>query len=385
MKDKYKTKRQLIKELEEMRQLVSELNAGEWRHRRAEEELYAEKEKLQSIIDAMVSGVSIQDLDYNIIYQNEVLKNAFGDRLGEKCYRVYEGNDTICDGCPVKMAYRDGKAHTSERRVIMPTGELTIWENTANTIRDAGGKIVSCLEIARNITERKRTEEALRESEEKYRSLASSADSMYLVDRDCKYLFMNERHLERFGLPWDQVVGRTYSEVHSEDDACEFTQYVEHVFDTGTFIQHEHESERDRRYFLRTFSPVKSTEGKTVAVTVVSKDITDRKQIEEKLQESEQRLYNVIQGSPLPTFVIGKDHRVLYWNKALEELSGIKPEEVIGTTHYWRAFYGKERPCMADLLVDQALEAIPQWYFEKYMKSRLLDEAYEATDFFPEL
>jgi len=385
MKDKYKTKGQLIKELEEIRQLVSELNAGEWRHKRAEEDLYAEKEKLQSIIDALVSGVSIQDLDYTIIYQNEVLKNTFGDRLGEKCYRVYEGNDTICDGCPVEMAYRDGKAHTSERRVIMPTGELAIWENTANTIRDAGGKIVSCLEIARNITERKRTEEALRESEEKYRSLASSADSMYLVDRDCKYLFMNEIHLERFGLPLDQVIGRTYGEVHSEDDAREFAQYVEHVFDTGTFIQHEHKSERDRRYFLRTFSPVKSPEGKTVSVTVVAKDITHRKQIEEKLKESEQRLHNVIQGSPLPTFVIGKDHRVLYWNRTLEELSGIKAEEVIGTTGHWRAFYGKERPCMADLLVDQALEAIPQWYYEKYMKSRLLDEAYEATDFFPEL
>ena len=49
MKDKYKTKGQLIKELEEIRQLVSELNAGEWRHKRAEEDLYAEKEKLQSI------------------------------------------------------------------------------------------------------------------------------------------------------------------------------------------------------------------------------------------------------------------------------------------------------------------------------------------------
>ena len=40
---------------------------------------------------------------------------------------------------------------------------------------------------------------------------------------------------------------------------------------------------------------------------------------------------------------------------------------------------------MADLMVDQALEEIPQWYFEKYMKSRMLDEAFEATDFFPEL
>jgi signal transduction histidine kinase len=69
----------------------------------------------------------------------------------------------------------------------------------------------------------------------------------------------------------------------------------------------------------------------------------------------------------------------------LEELSGIKAEQIVGTKGQWRAFYNEERPCLADLLVDQALESIPQWYLDKYTKSRLVDEAYEATDFFPEL
>ncbi len=106
---------------------------------------------------------------------------------------------------------------------------------------------------------------------------------------------------------------------------------------------------------------------------------------EQALKNSELRLQSVIQGSPIPTFVIGKDHRIIYWNKALEELSGIKSEEVIGTTDCHRAFYNEKRPVLADLMVDQALEAIPHWYFEKYTKSTLLDEAYEATDFFSEL
>ncbi|MEN6320903.1 MAG: PAS domain S-box protein [Syntrophaceae bacterium] len=384
MKDTHKTKKQLVKELEEMRRQLAACTIERSEHRRGAEELFDEKNKLQSIIEAMASGITIQDLDYNIIYQNELLKKNFGERLGEKCYAVYEGKDRVCDGCPVEMAYRDGKAHTEKRRVIMPSGEVTFWENTANAIRDASGEIVSCLEIARNITERFRAEEALRKSEEKYRSLASTADSMYLVDRECRYLFMNERHLERLSLPSDQIIGKIYGDVHSEKDSTEFTRYVEHVFNTGTFIQHEHKSERDDRYFLRTFSPVKDQEGKTtVAVTVVSKDITDRKFAEEALRESEQRLHSIIQGSPIPAFVVGKDHKVLYWNKAIEELSGIKAEEVVGTKHQWMAFYSDERPCMADLLVEQALDAIPKWYFEKYTKSKLIEEAYEATDFFP--
>ena len=120
-----------------------------------------------------------------------------------------------------------------------------------------------------------------------------------------------------------------------------------------------------------------------LAQRIGNKDI--HQQIEEKLKESEQRLHNIIQGSPIPAFVIGKDHKVLYWNKALEELTRIKAKEVVGTKRQWRAFYGEERPCLADLLVDQALDMIPLWYFEKYIKSRLIEEAYEATDFFPRL
>ncbi|MBP7342228.1 MAG: PAS domain S-box protein [Smithellaceae bacterium] len=103
------------------------------------------------------------------------------------------------------------------------------------------------------------------------------------------------------------------------------------------------------------------------------------------LKESEERLKSVVSRSPIPAFVISKDHRILYWNKALAQLTKIRAEDVIGTSQQWRAFYGKKRPCMADLLVSRAQEKISKWYTGKYTKSKLLDEAYEAIDFFPEL
>ena len=140
-------------------QFLNELEALEADYHRAEEALQAERNKLQSVIDAMVDGLTIHDMDYNIIYQNEPLRIIFGDHLGEKCYRVYEGKEKMCDRCPVEKAFRDGKSHTSERRIVTPSGEGTFWENKANPIRDGRGRVVSCLEIARNITERKRVEE----------------------------------------------------------------------------------------------------------------------------------------------------------------------------------------------------------------------------------
>jgi PAS domain S-box-containing protein len=117
----------------------------------------------------------------------------------------------------------------------------------------------------------------------------------------------------------------------------------------------------------------------------LEKSESKRKKVEKALIETDQRLYSIIEGSPIPAFMIGKDHKIIYWNKALEELSRIKAKDVIGTRQQWRAFYSKKRPCMADILVKSKIEDVPKWYQGKYIKSNLLDDAYEATDFFPEL
>ena len=101
--------------------------------------------------------------------------------------------------------------------------------------------------------------------------------------------------------------------------------------------------------------------------------------------ENEQMMRSVIQGSPIPTFVIRKDHKVLYWNKSLEAMSGVKINNIVGTKDHWKAFYGKERPCMADLIVDESLEAFPNWYSGKFIKSVLMKDAYETKEYFPNL
>ncbi len=111
----------------------------------------------------------------------------------------------------------------------------------------------------------------------------------------------------------------------------------------------------------------------------------ERYEAAQALQDSEEKLKAVVYGSPIPKFMIGRDHRLIYWNKALEEISGIEAGKVIGTNQQWKAFGNEERPCLADLLVDGDLERIPDWYGAKCCKSKLLTDAYEATDFFPML
>ena len=95
---------------------------------------------------------------------------------------------------------------------------------------------------------------------------------------------MNEQHLSRLGMPKDRVIGKTYGELHSEEETKEFAEVVEEVFETGKSVPHEHKSRRDNRYILRTLSPVKEPDGRTTAVTVVSKKITELKRVAAELE-----------------------------------------------------------------------------------------------------
>ncbi|MHA2219792.1 MAG: diguanylate cyclase [Candidatus Hodarchaeales archaeon] len=124
----------------------------------------------------------------------------------------------------------------------------------------------------------------LKESENRYRSLIESTDnSIYLVDKEYRYLFMNKKHLERMGISDNKYIGKLFSEFHSSEETKIFQEKVDAIFKTGKSAQYEFKSSRDGRFFLQTFSPIKEKDKYVIAVTIVSKDITKRKIMEEKL------------------------------------------------------------------------------------------------------
>ncbi len=112
---------------------------------------------------------------------------------------------------------------------------------------------------------------------------------------------------------------------------------------------------------------------------------THRKR-EAALWMNQERLSQILDNISIPTFVIDNHHRVTHYNKAMETLSGIPADQVIGTNRQWEAFYSAERPTMADLIVDRASnQAISEYYKDSYRKSPGKEGAYEAEGFFPEI
>jgi len=121
-------------------------------------------------------------------------------------------------------------------------------------------------------------------------------------------------------------------------------------------------------------------------IKYLEKEAAKRKHAEEALRESEKILSQIVRGSSIPTIVIDNKHIVTHCNRAFENLTGVLAEKIIGTRKQWLIFYSTQRPIMADLIVENAPEEkIAVYYEDKYRKSAVIEGAYEAEDFFPNL
>ena len=116
------------------------------------------------------------------------------------------------------------------------------------------------------------------------------------------------------------------------------------------------------------------------------KRFKERDDWQEKLAREKKTIEGIIGGSPIPTFVIDRDHRIIFWNRACEELTGYKGADMIGTDRQYIPFYAEKRPVIADVIVDDDIEGLEKYYGKKRVqKSAVVEGAYEASDFYENL
>lgn len=129
-------------------------------HKQLEDALRAEKNKFEAIIAGLGDGISIQNLDFKVLYQNQVHQSIVGSHVGEACFKAYQHKDQVCEGCPVALSFGDGQIHSVERRIDRPDGSH-YFEIKSSPLRDGSGTMVGGIELVREVTERKRAEEQL--------------------------------------------------------------------------------------------------------------------------------------------------------------------------------------------------------------------------------
>jgi len=255
------------------------------------------------------------------------------------------------------------------------------WQPFVNAVNEAYRQS----DIDRGMLERSlelSSQELLEANSELRAVFQANPDLMLRLDREGTILDYTTGSTSDFLLQAQQLLGKRIQDLPIEAAAFDFNEAVGQVLRTQSIVSLEYclTDRNQRHWFEARLLPLLGNQ-----IIVIIRNITQRKVAEEALRESERRLESIIQGSPVPTFVIGKDHQVIYWNKALEELTRLKAAEMVGTSRHWSAFYSEERPCIADLLVNGDLAAIAHWYAGKHRGSGLIDEAIEIADFFPDL
>jgi PAS domain S-box-containing protein len=274
------------------------------------------------------------------------------------------------------------EAQKQDFRIRDKSGHWHFLQSIINIVND------ELLFISKDATEQKHVSDALNRSEEMFSKVFRlSPENITLTSlKEGRYVDVNESFLYAIGYSRDEVIGRTATELNIWVDPNDRVRFIQGLKEHGSIRNLEFRMRKKSGEVgtVLMSSEIITIDGEPCALTVTT-NITDRKRIEDTLLENEQKMKAIIQGLSIAAFVIGSDHRVLYWNKALEELSNIRAEEIIGTTNHWKAFYTQKRPCMADILLDGGLEDIEKWYAGRYNKSSLLGESFEATDFFPNL
>ncbi|HEY6837814.1 MAG TPA: ATP-binding protein [Geobacteraceae bacterium] len=116
-----------------------------------------ERARTEAIIAAIGEGISIQDREFKVLYQNRIHKERIGSHEGKFCYEAYSHRDAVCPECAVALAFSDGRVHTIEKTNLIG-GKPMYLEITASPLRDASGEIVAGIELVRDVTEHKENE-----------------------------------------------------------------------------------------------------------------------------------------------------------------------------------------------------------------------------------
>jgi diguanylate cyclase (GGDEF)-like protein/PAS domain S-box-containing protein len=304
MKDQSKTKQVLIQELVSLRHRISELERSESELKRAVEVLKDSESKYQFLAENMADVVFAVDLNLMTTYVSPSIGKLLGytpqERLAQKKEQqlTLKSQKLIFETLSVELDREKEKGSDPDRSKTLELeyyhkdGSIKHLLTYVRGIRDSEGNLTGFYGSSHDITDRKRMEEAYKDSEFKYRSLIEhSSDVVFCVDQNGEYKFVNQVFASTFGKTPDYFLGKTFWDIYPKEHADQRQAVSSMVFATGESQSVEVAVPLPDRtlYFIAKANPVRDETGKVVLNLTHATDITERKKMEEALRESEKR------------------------------------------------------------------------------------------------
>jgi len=261
--------------------------------KKVQEELRFSEERYRSVVDNIGIGISLLSPNMEILALNKQMQTWFPHidiSSRPLCYKAFNDppREEICSYCPSCKTLQDGQVH--EDVTETPAKDKMIaFRLISSPVKDQDGKIIAVIEMVEDITERKRAEEALKASEDKFRSLFDqAADLIAILDLQGNFMDLNRRFEEESGWSREEMIGRNVltSGIVTEESVRKISLYLSQLVQGKEIPMIEIEGARKEGgivpYEIRA-TPIKKDD-KTVAIQAILRNITERKQMEDKLK-----------------------------------------------------------------------------------------------------
>jgi PAS domain S-box-containing protein len=342
--------------------------------KRIEAALRQSEEKYRQVVEGAADPIFGVDRSGRFTFVNSVAASYFGRKPEEF------PTTTMWDWFPKPVAdiqmdtIREVFASGEGRSYVSPSqigGEERWFSTDIRPVRDVAGNIRAAHLIARDITELKRMEHALRESEEKYRQLVeSAADPILIIGRDGLCQFANAGAAGFFNRRPDDLVGTRLDRWFLPDTAREYGALITRVIEehAGQTFEVSGEIDGITRWFSVDLRPLDSADGNLERVEVIAREITALKHADQAVRESEERYRLLVEGAGDPIAVLDGAGEVLFVNAVGARLLGHSPADLVG----WRLTDGLPAEIAGTYVAD--LRAVLTWGVGRTVVHRILTE-----------
>ena len=303
--------------------------------KKAEEKIHKAKQAWEDIFHAIGHPTFLIDKNHTIITANKAVQKASGmtatELKGKKCYEIFHGTKQPPESCPTTTLLNSGNFESIEMKVEALNGTYII--STTPILAD-DGKIDKIIHIATDITKRKKAEQKLKESQQMYKQLFENINSGVAVykaiDNGKDFIFIDFNHggeiIEK--LKKEELIGESVLNKFPAIKEFGLFQVFQRVWKTGKPEHHPVSFYKDGRIGgWRDNYVYKLPSGEVVSVY---DDVTEKKQAEQKLKESEKQFRSIFETSIEGILIFNREGKIIEANPAVEEIYGYTPEEMKG-------------------------------------------------------
>ena len=311
---------------------------------------------LRHVFSAIPDMLTVIDRDFRIIMSNwhdSGMVPAEARRGRPKCYRVFHHRDRPCKNCHVQKVFASGQPQKTEKINLL---DGRTREFSAFPVQSESGQVILAAEHVRDVTGRRLAEQALKESEDRFRAIFEAAqDVIFIKDRSLRYTQVNPAMERLFDRPAADLIGKNDKELFGAAAGALIQTDDRRVLGGEVVVQTDVRLVRgEPRTFHVVKVPLYDEAGQVMKVCGIARDITGLQQAEAALKESEERFKLLFAYAPDIYYLMDLQGNFLDVNLAAEELTGYGREEFIGRNYQSLALFDEPQNALVEALFQQA-------------------------------